>query len=117
MQPLIVAALRVNSLMKRVRLLGKVRVKLHCRAWVIRWLTDNPGATTIRKSAMTGLKYMANRLSLHCGDNWKRNTGHLFQRKICGELQFAKVFPDKEIVVSLIRQLSWTHILVLIPLE
>jgi hypothetical protein len=24
-------------------------------------------------------------------------------------IQFAKVFPDKEIVVSLIRQLSWTH--------
>jgi hypothetical protein len=31
-------------------------------------------------------------------------------------MQFAEVFPDKEIVVSLIRQLSWTHILALIPM-
>ena len=29
-------------------------------------------------------------------------------------IQFAEVFPDPEIVVSLIRQLSWTHILALI---
>jgi predicted nuclease of restriction endonuclease-like (RecB) superfamily len=32
-------------------------------------------------------------------------------------IQFAEVFPDKRIVVSLIRQLSWTHIIALIPLE
>jgi len=32
-------------------------------------------------------------------------------------MQFAKVFPDKMIVVSLIRQLSWTHILAIIPIE
>lgn len=32
-------------------------------------------------------------------------------------MQFAEVFPDPEIVVSLIRQLSWTHILALIPLK
>ncbi len=30
--------------------------------------------------------------------------------------QFAEVFPDREIVVSLIRQLTWTHFLALIPL-
>jgi len=32
-------------------------------------------------------------------------------------IQFAEVFPDKEIVVSLIRQLSWTHFIGLIPLK
>lgn len=32
-------------------------------------------------------------------------------------IQFADVFPSKEIVVSLIRQLSWTHFLALIPLK
>ena len=32
-------------------------------------------------------------------------------------MQFAKVFPDQEIVVSLIRQLSWTHILAVIPID
>lgn len=32
-------------------------------------------------------------------------------------MQFAEAFPDEQIVVSLIRQLSWTHILVLIPIK
>jgi predicted nuclease of restriction endonuclease-like (RecB) superfamily len=32
-------------------------------------------------------------------------------------MQFAKVFPEQEIVVSLIRQLSWTHIIAIIPIE
>ena len=32
-------------------------------------------------------------------------------------IQFAEVFPDEQIVVSLIRNLSWTHFLALIPLE
>lgn len=32
-------------------------------------------------------------------------------------IQFNDVFNDKEIVVSLIRQLSWTHFLALIPLK
>lgn len=32
-------------------------------------------------------------------------------------MQFAAIFPDEEIIVSLIRQLSWTHIIALIPTE
>lgn len=32
-------------------------------------------------------------------------------------MQFAAAFPDAEIVASLIRQLSWTHILALIPID
>ncbi len=32
-------------------------------------------------------------------------------------VQFADVFPDEQIVVSLIRQLTWTHFVALIPLE
>ena len=32
-------------------------------------------------------------------------------------MQFAEVFPDEKIVVSLIRQLSWTHILAIIPVN
>lgn len=32
-------------------------------------------------------------------------------------IQFAEVFPEYEIVVSLIRQLSWTHLLAVIPIE
>jgi predicted nuclease of restriction endonuclease-like (RecB) superfamily len=32
-------------------------------------------------------------------------------------MQFASVFPNYEIVVSVIRHLSWTHIIVLIPID
>jgi predicted nuclease of restriction endonuclease-like (RecB) superfamily len=32
-------------------------------------------------------------------------------------MQFADIFPDEQIVASLIRQLSWTHIIALIPLK
>jgi predicted nuclease of restriction endonuclease-like (RecB) superfamily len=32
-------------------------------------------------------------------------------------IQFAEVFPEEKIVVSLMRQLSWTHLLQIIPLE
>jgi hypothetical protein len=32
-------------------------------------------------------------------------------------MQFAEVFPKEEIVVSLIRQLSWTHFIALLPLK
>lgn len=32
-------------------------------------------------------------------------------------LQFASVFPEKEIVVTVSRQLSWSHILVILPLK
>lgn len=32
-------------------------------------------------------------------------------------IQFSAVFPDEQIVVSLIRQLSWTHFIALIPLK
>lgn len=32
-------------------------------------------------------------------------------------MPFAKAFPDEQIVVSMIRQLSWTHIIALLPLK
>lgn len=32
-------------------------------------------------------------------------------------MQFAEVYPDEQIVVSLIRQLSWTHFIALIPIK
>ena len=32
-------------------------------------------------------------------------------------IQFAEIFPDEQIVVSLIRQLSWTHFIALIPIK
>jgi hypothetical protein len=32
-------------------------------------------------------------------------------------MQFAEVFPKEEIVVSLIRQVSWTHFIALLPIK
>ena len=32
-------------------------------------------------------------------------------------MQFAQIFADEQIVVSLIRQLSWTHFIALIPVN
>ncbi|HNY27168.1 MAG TPA: PDDEXK nuclease domain-containing protein [Candidatus Sumerlaeota bacterium] len=44
--------------------------------------------------------------------------GHSFSEKnLRRMMQFATVFSDPAIVVSLIRQLSWTHFLALIPIE
>lgn len=44
--------------------------------------------------------------------------GNSFSEKnIRRMMQFAEIFPTKEIVVSLIRQLSWTHILAVIPIK
>jgi predicted nuclease of restriction endonuclease-like (RecB) superfamily len=39
------------------------------------------------------------------------------EKNIRRMIQFAEVFPDEQIVVSAIRQLSWTHFIALIPLK
>lgn len=39
------------------------------------------------------------------------------EKNIRRMIQFAEVFPDEQIVVSLIRQLTWTHFIALIPLK
>ena len=44
------------------------------------------------------------------GDGWNAKQLHRM-------MQFATEFPDERIVASLIRQLSWSHILALIPID
>jgi predicted nuclease of restriction endonuclease-like (RecB) superfamily len=39
------------------------------------------------------------------------------EKSIRRMIQFAEIFPDEQIVVSAIRQLSWTHFIALIPLK
>ena len=53
-------------------------------------------------------------LSQELADDYGNNFNEKNLRRM---IQFAEVFPDKEIVVSLIRQLSWTHFIALIPLK
>lgn len=48
----------------------------------------------------------------------QENYGKGFQEKnIRRMMQFAEVFPDEEIVASAMRQLSWTHFTLLLPLK
>jgi predicted nuclease of restriction endonuclease-like (RecB) superfamily len=43
--------------------------------------------------------------------------GSFAEKNLRRMVQFASTFPDEQIVVSLIRQLSWTHFIALIPLK
>ena len=44
--------------------------------------------------------------------------GKTFERsKILRMMQFVEIFPDKEIVATLSRQLSWSHFIILFPLK
>lgn len=53
---------------------------------------------------------LARQLTTFYGKGWsEKNLRHM--------MRFAEVFPDRDIVESLIRQLSWTHFLVLIPID
>lgn len=47
-----------------------------------------------------------------------QNYGKGFSEKSLRRMvQFGEVFPDEQIVASLLRQLSWTHFTILIPLK
>ena len=53
---------------------------------------------------------LSRQLTQEYGKGWsEKNLRHM--------MRFAEVFPEKQIVSSLIRQLSWTHILVIIPIK
>jgi len=59
------------------------------------------------KQVVSGL---ASQLVLEYGNGFS-------EKSIRRMIQFAEVFPDEQIVVSAIRQLSWTHFIALIPLK
>jgi len=52
---------------------------------------------------------IAKQLTIIYGDSFS-------EKNLRRMMQFANVFDDKAIVVSVIRQLSWTHILALLPM-
>lgn len=52
------------------------------------------------------------------GRQLEREFGRGFgEKNLRRMIQFAEVYPDREIVVSLLRQLGWTHFLRLIPID
>ena len=53
---------------------------------------------------------LARQLALEYGNNFS-------EKNLRRMIQFAVVYPSREIIVSLIRHLSWTHLIALIPLK
>ncbi len=66
-------------------------------------LRKNPGHPSIVGSVAQGL-------TLEFGKGFG-------EKNLRRMIQFAETFPDEDIVVSLIRQLSWTHFIALIPVK
>jgi len=56
------------------------------------------------------IKSLAKELVVQHGNSFQAHNLHRM-------MQFAELYPDSEIVVSLTRQLSWTHIITIIPLK
>ena len=53
----------------------------------------------------------------HCLHNWSRNSGRVSLRKTCVEWFNLPRFPEEQIVVTLSRQLGWSHFVAIIPLD
>ena len=52
-----------------------------------------------------------------CNDLSNEYGNAFAEKNVRRMMQFFNAFPEEKIVVSLIRQLSWTHILAVIPIE
>ncbi len=52
-----------------------------------------------------------------CRDLSNEYGSEFSEKNIRRMMQFFNTFPEEKIVVSVIRQLSWTHILAVIPIE
>ena len=59
-------------------------------------------------------KEVVSKVSLQLSTTYGRNFEEKNLRRM---MQFSQVFPEMEIVVTLSRQLSWSHFLILIPLK
>ena len=92
-----------------------VAVTVNAGLTILYWQIGNRICQDIlkQKRAEYGKEIVAT-LSRQLTDDYGNNFNEKNLRRM---IQFAEVFPDKEIVVSLIRQLSWTHFIALIPLK
>lgn len=115
-----IAAVNVDSLhgelrslieASRQRLSATVNVELTRLYWAIgyRLQADVLGG----ERASYGGKVIA-----QLGERLAQEFGRGFEAKnLRRMMQFSELFPDQEIVASLMRQLSWTHFLQLLPLK
>lgn len=94
---------------------ARVAVAVNAELTILYWHVGNRINKEVRTDgrAEYGKRVVAAlsaRLMAEHGETW--NEKHL--RRV---MQFAEVFPDEKIVVSLVRQLSWTHVIALIPIS
>ena len=103
----------IRSLIETAR--HNVAVTVNASLTILYWQIGNRICQNIlkQKRGEYGKEIVAT-LSQELADDYGNNFNEKNLRRM---IQFAEVFSDKKIVVSLIRQLSWTHFIALIPLK
>ncbi len=103
----------IRSLIETAR--HNVAVTVNAGLTILYWQIGNRICQDIlkQKRGEYGKEIVAT-LSQELADDYGNNFNEKNLRRM---IQFAEVFSDKKIVVSLIRQLSWTHFIALIPLK
>ena len=90
-------------------------VAVNATITMLYWQVGNRINTEILKTQRAEYgKQIVSVLSSHLMEEYGSSFSEKNLRRM---MQFASVFKEKEIVVSLIRQLSWTHLLAVIPIE
>jgi predicted nuclease of restriction endonuclease-like (RecB) superfamily len=105
------AELRALIASSRQRLAGAVNVELTRLYWAV--------GERLRIEVLGGERARyGDRLMARLGEQLAQEFGRGFEAKNLRRMvQFAQAFPDRKIVASVMRQLSWTHFLQLLPLK
>ena len=105
------AELRALIASSRQRLAGAVNAELTRLYWAV--------GERLRSEVLGGERARyGDKLMARLGDQLAQEFGRGFEAKNLRRMvQFAQAFPDREIVASVMRQLSWTHFLQLLPLK
>jgi predicted nuclease of restriction endonuclease-like (RecB) superfamily len=93
----------------------QIAVSVNATMSMLHWQIGKRIKTEILKNGRAGygeqiVQSLAAQLESEYGKGFSK-------RNLFNMMKFAEVFPEEKIVVSLIRQLSWTHILAIIPIE
>ena len=105
------AELRGLIAVSRQRLAGAVNAELTRLYWSV-------GQRLVGEVLGGGRAQYGIQLMERLGERLVQEFGRGFESKNLRRMvQFAQAFPDPEIVASLMRQLSWTHFLQLLPLK
>jgi len=105
------AELRNLISVSRQRLAGAVNAELTCLYWSVgrRLATEVLGGDRAQYGAQL-MERLGEQLALEFGRGFET-------KNLRRMVQFAQAFVDSEIVVTLSRQLSWSHIVAMLPLK